>query len=73
MRLWNVILTSRDSKIGKPLLLILALREVNITFQRLCIIHKSFLLPVTFTKKHVVFNANLKKKHDSEDINNSFI
>jgi hypothetical protein len=32
---WTVILTSRDVKIGKPLLLILASREVNITFQRL--------------------------------------
>ena len=32
---WTVILTSRDVKIGKPLLLILASREFNITFQRL--------------------------------------
>ena len=32
---WTVILTSRDVKIGKPLLLILASREVNVTFQRL--------------------------------------
>jgi hypothetical protein len=35
MSLWNVILTSRDAKIGKPILLISASREVNIMFQRL--------------------------------------
>ena len=33
--LWNVILTSRNSKIGKPLLLIISLLEVIITFKRL--------------------------------------
>jgi hypothetical protein len=31
----EVILTSRDPTFGKPLLLTLASREVNITFQRL--------------------------------------
>jgi len=32
--IWTIILTSRDVKVGKSLLLILASREVNITFQR---------------------------------------
>ena len=33
--IWTAVLTSHDVKIGKPLLLILASREVNIAFQRL--------------------------------------
>jgi hypothetical protein len=38
----EIISTSRDAKIGKPLLLSLASREVNITFQRLT--YNSFVL-----------------------------